>query len=325
MNTQPPSTKQATLNKARDLMRLRHLALSTERTYLLWMSSYIDWLSKHGRQMPDSRSRVEGFLTMLAHRSVSASTQNQAFNALLFLYEQVRGEKLPEIRALRAKRPRTHRTALPKADTLALLAKVPDVAGYPTRLVARMLYGCGLRVSEPLNLRIKDVDVAHSRLIIRGAKGGKDRVVEVPCALMLEIKAQMARARVVWQADQLRKLPVEVPGQLAAKYRAAPFAWQWAWVFPAHQPCLHPRTCERVRYRMHEANVQRAVKLAARALGLESLATPHVLRHCYATHVLDAGANVRDVQEALGHSSLETTMVYVHPSPGRIRSPLECP
>ncbi len=304
-------------------MRLRHLALSTERTYLLWIGSYIDWLAKFGRELPDSRARVEGFLTMLAHKGVSASTQNQAFNALLFLYEQVRGEKLPEIHALRAKRPRTHRTALSRADTLALLAKVPDVAGYPTRLVTLLLYGCGLRVSEPLNLRIKDVDVAHSRLIIRGAKGGKDRVVGVPCALMAQIVEQIARAKVVWQADQLRKLPVEVPGQLAAKYRGAPFAWQWAWVFPAHHACNHPRTGERVRYRMHEANVQRAVKVAARQLGIESLATPHVLRHSYATHVMDAGANVRDVQEALGHSSLETTMVYLHPEPGRVRSPLD--
>ena len=315
MKTNP---KIETLSKVRDLCRLRHLALSTEQTYCGWVGSYIDWLMSHGRDLPDSRARVEAFLTRMAHRGAAASTQNQCFNALLFLYEQVRGEKLGDVRALRAKRPRTVRQALSREDTLALLDGVRDEAGYPTRLVVRMLYGCGLRVSEPLNLRVKDVDVAHSRLMIRGAKGGKDRVVCVPCGLMAEIKDQLKRARVVWARDQLDRMPVEVPGLLARKYKNAPHAWQWAWLFPAHRPCKHPRTGERVRYRMHEANVQRSVKLAARQLGLESLVTPHVLRHCWATHVLDVGANVRDVQEALGHASLETTMGYVHPQTGRL-------
>jgi site-specific recombinase XerC len=133
----------------------------------------------------------------------------------------------------------------------------------------------------------------------------------------------MQRARLVWEVDQKRGLPVQVPGELARKYRKAPHSWQWAWLFPAHQACKHPRTGERVRYRMHEANVQRAVKQAARALDLDSLATPHVLRHCYATHVLEAGANVRHVQAALGHAHLETTMIYTHGEAEAVRSPLE--
>lgn len=315
--------REATLCKVRDLCRLRHLSLSTEDTYCWWIGSYIDWLMEHGRQLPDSRARVEAFLTRVAHRGAAASTQNQAFNALLFLYREVRGEELPRIHALRAKRPVQLRQALPKADVLRLLDLVKDEAGYPARLVAWMLYGCGLRVSEPLNLRIKDVDVSHSRLMIKGAKGGKDRVVHVPCGLMAELVEQMKRARVVWERDRVDKLPVEVPGLLARKYRGAPFSWQWAWVFPSHRPCVHPRTKERVRYRMHEANVQRAVKLAARKLNLDGVVTPHVLRHCWATHVMDSGANVRDVQECLGHASLETTMGYVHPVAGRVVSPLE--
>jgi integron integrase len=256
----------------------------------------------------------------LAHRQCSASTQNQAFNALLYLYEQVLGEKLQDIRALRAKRSRTHRTALSREITLKLLDGVRDEAGYPTRLIARLLYGCGLRVSEPLNLRVKDVDLAHSRLIIRGAKGGQDRTVMLPCSLATELVTQMKAARAMWERDQTSGLPVEVPGELARKYPRAPFAWQWAWVFPSRVPCDHPRTGERVRYRMHEANVQRAVKKSATALGLDSLATPHVLRHCWATHQLDQGANIRDVQEQLGHKDVETTMLYTHPDTSRLKA-----
>lgn len=322
MTEKQRSEKASIIQKVVDLIRLRRMALSTERTYAQWCCSYIDWLTKHGGRFNDSKARMEAYLTSLAHRGCAASTQNQAFNALLFLYEEVRKESLPEIRALRAKQPRHHRTAIPKPQTLALLDAVPNVAGYPTKLVARLLYGCGLRVSEPLNLRVKDVDVAGSILMIRGAKGGKDRVVPVPCGLMAELVAQMKKARVIWEADQHRNMPVEVPGELARKYPRAPFALQWSWVFPAHQPCNHPRTGERVRYRMHEVNVQRAVKLAASSLDLDSMVTPHVLRHCCATHILAAGGNVRDLQEFLGHANLETTQGYVHPEALRVVSPL---
>ena len=323
MNAKQQKQMMVTLAKCRDLLRLQHKALTTEQSYLPQIRSYIEWLAEHGAELPHTRSRVEAYLTHVANRGVAASTQNQAFNAILYLYEQVRGEKLDDIRALRAKQPRHHRTALPKDVTMKLVSGVPDVCGYRTQLVARMLYGMGLRVSEPLNLRIKDVMVKESRMVIRGAKGGKDRVVRVPCALMAEIVEQMKRSRVLFERDALSGVPVAVPGQIARKYKNAPCSWQWFWLFPAHRPCNHPRTGEVVRWRMHEVNVQRAVKLSARALDLDSLATPHVLRHCYATHVLESGANVRDVQEVLGHSHLDTTMNYVHPRSERVLSPLE--
>ncbi len=316
------TAKQKTLSKCSDLMRLQHKAIRTEETYLHWIGSYIDFLVDHGKSLPDSKARIEAFLTKLANRRVSASTQNQAFSAILFLYDQVRGEKIDGIRALRASRPTQHRTSLSREDTLRLLSAVEDHAGYPTRLVSRLLYGCGLRVSEPLNLRVKDVDVGGSRLIIRGAKGGKDRVVGVPCSLMSEVVAQIAKAKLQWEIDVANNLPVEIPGELARKYPGSPFSWQWAWVFPSHASCVHPRTNEIVKYRMHEANVQRAVKIAAKKVGLEYLATPHVLRHCYATHVLDKGASIRDLQAALGHSHLDTTMGYVQAHAERIISPL---
>jgi integron integrase len=316
--------KAQVMTQTRDKIRVRHLALATERTYLHHIGSYIDWLVSHGRDLPDTRTRVEAFLTGMAHRGCSASTQNQAFNALLFLYQHTLGQKLPDsIQALRAKRPQQHRTDLPRETTLALLDAVTDVSGYPTRLVCWLLYGAGLRVSEPLNLRIKDIDLERGKLYIRGAKGGKDRTVDLPAALRPAMETQLLAARAVWEADQRHRIPVEVPGQLARKYPRAPHAWQWAWAFPSRTPCQHPRTGETVRWRMHETNVQRAMRQAAQKLGLDGLATPHVLRHCWASHVLAAGENIRAVQEQLGHKSLETTMIYVHARGAEVRSPLD--
>lgn len=315
--------KERTIAQCVDLIRFRHLSINTEKTYCAHIRSYIDWLVLHGRDLPDSRSRVEAYLTAMAHRGCAASTQNQAFNALVFLYEQVRKEKLPEIQALRAKQSRHKRTALPKEQTVKLLEAVKDVGGYPTRLVAWLLYVCALRVSEPLNLRVKDIDTASWRLTLPGCKGGKDRTVIVPQCLREGLARQLSYAKAVWKRDRETALPVEVPGLLARKYPKAPHSWQWFWLFPAHAPCRHPRTGEAVRWRMHEVNVQRAVKQAAESLGLEGLATPHVLRHCCATDILNAGGNVRDVQELLGHASLNTTMIYLHGDGERVRSPLE--
>lgn len=324
MKTRTPAAC-AAMQKCRDLLRSKHYALTTEQVYCQHIGSYIDWLLTHREtigRLSESGDKVKAFLTSMAHRGCAAATQNQAFNALLFFYQQVRGEKLPEIQALRAKQSRYQRTALSREQTIALLNEVRDVGGYPVRLVAWMLYGCGLRVTEPLNLRIKDIDTAAWRLTLRGCKGGKDRTVILPECLRPALARQMEFARSVWKRDQETGLPVEVPGLLARKYPKAPHAWQWFWLFPSHAPCPHPRTGETVRYRMHEVNVQRGVKKAAEKLGLDGLATPHVLRHCCATHILDAGGNVRDVQSLLGHASLETTMIYVHGDGERVKSPL---
>ncbi|MDD5199358.1 MAG: tyrosine-type recombinase/integrase [Terrimicrobiaceae bacterium] len=240
-----------------------------------------------------------------------------------FFYRVVLGTPLGEIDAARARRPAQVRTALGLEETAALLGAVADCGGYPTRLIVRFLYGCGLRVTEPLELRIKDVDLAARRLIIRGAKGAKDRVVEAPVSLVEELSAQLRMARAVWRGDAAAGLPVAMPGLLQKKSPRLALTEGWAWVFPAHQPSKHPRTGEKVRWRMHEVNVQRAVRAAAGRVGLAGQITPRVLRHCYATHAHAAGAAARDLQELLGHAHLDTTMRYLAPSVAGVPSPLD--
>lgn len=309
------------IERARAVIRRQHKTLSTEQTYLHWLRRYMLAL----RSMPPelaSEQKLERFLSELAViTDVSASTQNQAFNAVLFFYKDVLGAPLKNVDALRAERPSHVRHAPGVEETRALLAAVQNVARYPTNLIARLLYGCGLRVSEPLNLRVKDVQFATGKLFIMGAKGRKDRVVALPCSLSEELRGQLDWSRKVWSFDLQNKLPLEIPHQLGAKYPEYRFAWPWAWVFPSHWPCKHPRTGEMVRYRMHEANVQRAIKLARRKLGIMVL--PHELRHAYATHCLDRGTNLKALQEAMGHKQIETTIGYCHADALSVKSPLD--
>ena len=310
------------LQKLSDICRLNHLSYATERSYAGWVKSYM----KQVAGMPaewTSEQKTGEFLTRMARTSVAAATQNQALNALNFLYGKVLGTPLGNVEALRVRRPATVRTALSVPEVRSLLAAVEDVGGYPTRLVVRLLYGCGLRVSEPLELRIKDVDVSGGRLVLRGAKGNKDRVVLLPDCLRGEMETQLRVARVVARADAEAKLPVALPGRLRVKYPRSQFDEAWCWVFPMDKPVNEPRTGERVRWRMHEVNVQRAVRRAAEKAGLSIRVTPHLLRHSYATHAHAGGASARDLQEALGHGKLETTMRYLTPVVGGVRSPLD--
>lgn len=306
------------LEKVRSSCRLRHLSWNTEESYCGWIVRYARWLPQDAVGTP--AQKIEGFLTMLAKRGVAASTQNQAFSALLCLYSALRIE-VGNVKALRAKRPVRVRNCPSRPDVLRMLSVAEDTGGYPTRLILFLLYGCGLRISEPLNVRMRDVMLADSQLIIRGAKGDKDRVVNLPCQLLGQLQQQMKVARAIWEAQQAT--PVPLPGLLAKKYPNAATVIQWAFLFPAHRPVKHPRTGELVRWHLHEANVQRCVRAAAKTAGLECTITPHCLRHSYATHAMQGGAFVRDVQVVMGHASLETTMGYLHAENGRVRSPLD--
>jgi integron integrase len=305
----------------RRVIRRKHLSVSTEETYVYWLRQY----SLAVQRMPESlssRDKFGSFLSDLACvRNVCASTQNQAFNAILMFYHEVLKQPIENVDALRAKRPVHMRHAPSLAEIQALLRTIQDEGGYPTSLVVRLLYGCGLRVSEPLNLRIKDVNLPRLRLCIRGAKGGADRMVTLPRTLLPEMEQQLAAASALWSRDHRNRTPVMLPGLLAQKYPEYQFAWPWAWLFPSQSKCRHPRTGVIVRYRMHEANVQRAVKNARRKLGIAVL--PHELRHGYATHCLERGANPRAIQKAMGHKSLETTMGYLHAESLSVQSPLD--
>jgi len=314
------NTSQA-ICRVREVLRRQHKALSTEDCYTFWLRRYMRALLERPEGL-SSEKKLEQFLSDLArHRDVSASTQNQALNAILFFYREVLGQSIGNVNALRAKRPVQERHAPTVSETQLLLQTIRNEGGYPTKLIARMLYGCGLRVTEPLNLRIKDLNLERRTLCIRGAKGGNDRVVPWPESLVPELTQQMQFARTVWQRDKQNGTPLMLPHRLARKYPEYQFNWGWAWLFPAHYPCRDPITGAVVRFRMHEANVQRAVKQARRKLGISVL--PHELRHGYATHCLERGTNPRAIQQVMGHKSLETTMGYLHAESLSVRSPLE--
>jgi integron integrase len=306
----------------REVCALKHLSINTEKTYTHWLGRYGTFLRDPKLKSLTTEKKIEAFLTRLALTGMSASTQNQAFNAILFLYRSVLKKELGPVDSLRAKRPASIRQCPTLAEVHQLLATVSDIYRYPTRLIVHLLYGCGLRVSEPLNLRIKDVDLREDRLYVYQAKGNKGRVVPFPKCLKDPIERQMALAKVLAAEDHAGGIPVALPGLLAKKYPSAARSERWAWLFPSHTTCYHPRTRTEVRWRCHENNVQRAVKEAARRCHLDGL-TPHYLRHAYATHALHGGAFVRDLQVVLGHNSLETTMLYLHAEAGRVASPLD--
>lgn len=316
-------TKHEVLQVVAARVRLKGYSLRTEECYAGWIGRYYDFVLRVPREWSPER-KVEAFLTELVTRhDVAATTQNQAFNALLFLYAEVKRQPLKDVNALRAKRPEYIREAPTMDEVRRLFAELTDTPLVPARLLARLLYGCGLRVQEPLELRVKDVRLHESLLHLRHAKGGKDRMVPIPCALVPELKAQIERARKVWQWDRAQpaNIGVSLPHQLARKYPSAPVDWGWFWLFPSGNYCEHPRQPGlTVRWRLHEASLQRAVGEARRRAGITTPITPHVLRHGYATHSTE---DVRTIQRVMGHANLETTMGYIHRDVQKARSPLE--
>ena len=309
------------LQKLTEVARRQHKSLATERTYGFWLRRYMEAV----RSMPadlTSEQRLERFLTEMAlKRDVAASTQNQAFNAIVFFYKDVMGRPLGNVEALRAQRPAHLRHAPTVADTRKLLDAVEDDGAYPTRLLVRLLYGCGLRVSEAAALRLKDVDLDEGRLFILGAKGGKDRVVRLPCALSQDIAAQVEAAKVTWKRDAERKLPVQMPHQLARKYPEHQFSQGWAWLFPLRQASRDPRDQRWVRWHVLPETIQRAVRKARRRCGV--MVVPHELRHAYATHSLNRGVNLKALSEAMGHAQIETTAGYCHATALSVPSPMD--
>ncbi len=304
---------------------MRHFSPNTEDVYCGWIARYYDFCLRYPLDLAPER-KTEAFLTDLArnHR-VAARTQNQAFAAVLFLYKDVLGRPLADVSALRAKRSIHVRTS-PSRDQIRLFrGAVENTAITPVCLLVDLLYGCGLRVSEPLELRIKDVlwdEGPNGNLVLRGAKGGKDRRVPIPRRCAAALRNQMDLAQSVWNWDRKHapEVGVTLPQSLAEKYPRARFQWQWFWVFPAHEHCTDQRSDRRVRYHILVDSLQRGVQRAATKVGMDGLITPHVLRHAYATHSKESLDTLRQL---LGHSSLETTAGYLHPTVDRASNPLD--
>ena len=319
-----PGRPQRLLDRVRGEIRALHYSLRTEQTYVQWIRRFILFHDKrHPHDM--GAQEVGEFLTHLAtERSVAASTQNQAKSALLFLYGRVLKVDLPWLDEVVSSR--THKklpVVLTSPEVRLLLHELSGVTG----LVAMVLYGTGMRLMEGLRLRVKDVEFERREIIVRDGKGGKDRVTVLPENLLLPLRDQLAQAKSLHDADLRDGFgSVWLPNALAVKYPSAARSWGWQWVFPSPTRSTDPRTGEIRRHHVYEQSVQRAVALAAKRAGIIKPCSPHVLRHSFATHLLQAGYDIRTVQELLGHSDVKTTMIYTHVlnRGGRgIRSPLD--
>lgn len=306
----PPERPVKLLDQLRDRIRTLHYSIRTEEAYTDWARRYILFHRKrHPGEM--GAAEVEAFLTYLAvERKVSASTQNQAKAALLFLYKEILHVNLPWLdEVVSAKPGRRLPVVLTQREVRELLLELNGVVW----LVGSLLYGTGMRVLEGLRLRVKDVEFERREILVREGKGNKDRVTVLPENLILPLKAQVEHARQLHRTELAAgRGAVWLPHALAEKYPSAATNWGWQWVFPSPVLSADPRTGFSGRHHIHEQSVQKAVKLAARRAGIDKPCTPHVLRHSFATHMLQAGYDIRTVQELLGHTDVKTTQIYTH-------------
>jgi integron integrase len=312
------------LDQVRDAIRTRHYSLRTEEAYVAWIRKFILF---HGKRHPAEMGAAEvgAFLTHLAvDRDVAASTQNQARGALLFLYKEVLGRPVgegPEVEP--AKRPARLPTVLSRDEVRAVLAGLEG----DKWLMASLLYGSGLRLLECLRLRVKDVDFDQARIIVRDGKGQKDRATILPESLVGPLRRQVEHVAAVHRADLAEGFGrVHLPHSLASKYPGADRQLGWQFLFPASRRGVDPRTREVRRHHLAETALQKAVRAAVARAGLVKPASPHTLRHSFATHLLESGHDIRTVQELLGHEDVRTTMVYTHVlnrGPMGVRSPAD--
>ncbi|MBN8486872.1 MAG: integron integrase [Burkholderiales bacterium] len=298
------------LDRLRARIRAKHYSLRTEQAYVFWCRAFIRF---HGLRHPAQMGgpEVEAYLTHLAaERGLSPSSHGQALSALLFLYGEVLGQQLPWMNEIgRPVPPKRLPVVLSVQEVSAVLAALEGV----NRLLAQLLYGTGLRISEALGLRVKDVDFTHRAIIVRSGKGNKDRVVMLPASLAAALREQLTQSRALWADDAARgRGGVELPHALERKYPRAPLSWAWFWVFPQDRHSTDPRTGVVRRHHLFDQSFQRAFKRAVQVAGIARPATPHTLRHCFATHLLQSGADIRTVQELLGHADVSTTMIYTH-------------
>lgn len=303
--------KKKLLDEVRDLLRVKHYAYRTEQAYVSWIKRFILFHDKrHPRDM--GTPEIRAFLTYLAvEKNVSASTQTQAFSALLFLYRHVLRQDLDplDLEAIRARKPKRLPTVLTPTEVQAVLAQL---SGVP-RLIAQLLYGSGLRLIEGLRLRVKDLDFGRKEIVVREAKGKKDRVTMLPISLAEPLRIHLLQVKQVHAQDvEQGHGCVFLPDALERKYPNACTEWGWQFVFPSNRIAKDPRSGILRRHHLHESTGQRAVRAAAKAAGIPKHVSPHSFRHSFATHLLEAGYDIRTVQELLGHKDVKTTMIYTH-------------
>jgi integron integrase len=293
-------------------IRLQHLSRATEKSYVLWLRRFYCF---HSGKLPEAvgGKDVRDFLSSLAiERNVSASTQNQAFSALLYFFRHVldRGEELEALQeTVRAKKGKRLPVVLSPQEIKAVLSML----GEPHQLICRLIYGSGLRIMECLRLRVQDVDFSQESLTVRAGKGNKDRVSILPKSLKQDLQAHLETVRVVYDADRAADVAgVHLPDALAEKYPNAPTQWPWHWLFPARALSIDPRTHQVRRHHIQANTLQRAFKKAVVGCEIPKHATVHSLRHSFATHLLERGYDIRTIQELLGHANLQTTMIYTH-------------
>jgi integron integrase len=314
------------LDIVRDKIRVKHYSMSTERTYIHWIKHYIFFHNKkHPIEM--GKEEIEQFLTFLAvQKKVSPTTQNQAFSAILFLYKEVLGIDMSSwnIQALRAQERKHIPQVLTREEVQKVIAELTGVY----QLIVQMMYGCGLRMQEALNLRIKDIDFGFDKVYIWDSKSLKDRTVPLPQAIKQRLKAQVEYVEQLHVKDMADGCgSVYLPYALERKYPNAKYETKWQYLFPMRNVAKDPRSGVVRRHHMHEKTLGRNIKQAAQKAGVHKRVTSHIFRHSYATHLLQSGIDLRSIQELLGHKSVETTMVYTHVvaemNKGRVASPLD--
>lgn len=314
------------LDQVRQAIRLKHYSYRTEQSYVGWIKQFILFHKKrHPKEM--GKAEVESFLSHLAtDRHVAASTQNQALHALLFLYREVLNKPLPNVASIRAKKTKRLPVVLTRDEVQVVLNQL---SGVPL-LIVQLLYGGGLRVNECLRLRVKDVDFGQKLLIIRDAKGHKDRTTTLPDSAVKKLKIHLTKVKAQHHKDLQKGLGrVDLPYALARKYPNANTDWGWQYVFPSHSLSKNPQTEDDdtlYRHHLHSSSIQKAVKQAAKRADIAKHVTPHTFRHSFATHLLESGYDIRTIQELLGHKDVKTTMIYTHVANRGIlgvRSPLD--
>ncbi len=312
------------MDKVRDVLRYHHYAVRTEQAYVKWILAFIRFNGKrHPKEL--GKPEIEAFLSdMATNKNYAAATQSLAFNAIIFLYKQVLDLSVADdLSPIRSKKPVRLPVVLSQKEVVSVLSQMGGTRG----LIARLMYGGGLRVMEILRLRIQDVDFANGYLMIRDAKGGKDRTTLLAPSIVNALKKHLVGVKLLFNQDlDAGVAGVYLPGSFAKKYPKAGKTWEWQYVFPSRNLSQDPRSGITRRHHMDESGLQKSLRAAKNKVGIDKRVTSHTLRHSFATHLLEAGTNIRVVQKLLGHADVKTTEIYTHvlqQNLNKVVSPLE--